>query len=135
VGVRTGRGRLALARSIDRVRAAPYVCRASTVANAVRPFGGANGRGTLSGGCERPSSASEARGRRAAEPRVSTRARCGSRFRASTRSVPGRAFGSRGARVPQRGPHLMRILLVVHGFPPSAAGGTEIYTHDLAQAL
>jgi GT2 family glycosyltransferase/glycosyltransferase involved in cell wall biosynthesis len=29
----------------------------------------------------------------------------------------------------------MRILLVVHGFPPSAAGGTEIYTHDLAQAL
>jgi len=29
----------------------------------------------------------------------------------------------------------MRILLVVHGFPPAAAGGTEIYTHDLARAL
>jgi len=29
----------------------------------------------------------------------------------------------------------MRILLVVHGFPPEAAGGTEIYTADLARAL
>jgi glycosyltransferase involved in cell wall biosynthesis len=29
----------------------------------------------------------------------------------------------------------MRILLVVHGFPPAAMGGTEIYTHDLARAL
>jgi GT2 family glycosyltransferase/glycosyltransferase involved in cell wall biosynthesis len=29
----------------------------------------------------------------------------------------------------------MRVLLIVHGFPPAAAGGTEIYTHDLARAL
>jgi GT2 family glycosyltransferase/glycosyltransferase involved in cell wall biosynthesis len=29
----------------------------------------------------------------------------------------------------------MRILLVAHGFPPGAMGGTEIYTHDLARAL
>jgi len=29
----------------------------------------------------------------------------------------------------------MRILLVAHGFPPAAMGGTEIYTHDLAHAL
>jgi GT2 family glycosyltransferase/glycosyltransferase involved in cell wall biosynthesis len=29
----------------------------------------------------------------------------------------------------------MRVLLVVHGFPPAAAGGTEIYVHDLARAL
>ncbi|MFH1176797.1 MAG: glycosyltransferase, partial [Acidobacteriota bacterium] len=29
----------------------------------------------------------------------------------------------------------MRVLLVVHGFPPGAGGGTEIYTHDLARAL
>ena len=29
----------------------------------------------------------------------------------------------------------MKILLVVHGFPPQALGGTEIYTHDLARAL
>jgi len=29
----------------------------------------------------------------------------------------------------------MRVLLVAHGFPPTAMGGTEIYTHDLAQAL
>lgn len=29
----------------------------------------------------------------------------------------------------------MRILLVVHGFPPAGAGGTELYVHDLAVAL
>ncbi len=29
----------------------------------------------------------------------------------------------------------MRILLVVHGYPPQAVGGTELYTHDLAVAL
>jgi GT2 family glycosyltransferase/glycosyltransferase involved in cell wall biosynthesis len=29
----------------------------------------------------------------------------------------------------------MRILFVVHGFPPEAAGGTEIYASSLAQAL
>jgi GT2 family glycosyltransferase/glycosyltransferase involved in cell wall biosynthesis len=29
----------------------------------------------------------------------------------------------------------MRVLLVVHGFPPSANGGTEIYVHDFARAL
>jgi GT2 family glycosyltransferase/glycosyltransferase involved in cell wall biosynthesis len=29
----------------------------------------------------------------------------------------------------------VRILLVVHGLPPAAAGGTEIYTRDLAEAL
>jgi hypothetical protein len=29
----------------------------------------------------------------------------------------------------------MRVLLVVHGFPPAALGGTEIYVHDLACAL
>lgn len=29
----------------------------------------------------------------------------------------------------------MRILLVVHGFPPAASGGTEVYVHDLAVAL
>lgn len=29
----------------------------------------------------------------------------------------------------------MRILLVVHGFPPSAGGGTEVYVHDFAVAL
>lgn len=29
----------------------------------------------------------------------------------------------------------MRILLMVHGFPPGSMGGTEIYTHDLARAL
>ena len=29
----------------------------------------------------------------------------------------------------------MRILLVVHGLPPAAAGGTEIYVHDLAHRL
>ena len=29
----------------------------------------------------------------------------------------------------------MRILFVVHGFPPEATGGTEIYASDLAQAL
>ena len=29
----------------------------------------------------------------------------------------------------------MRVLLVVHGFPPHAWGGTEIYTHDLARSL
>jgi GT2 family glycosyltransferase/glycosyltransferase involved in cell wall biosynthesis len=33
------------------------------------------------------------------------------------------------------GSNLMRILLVVHGFPPAANGGTEIYVHDLARAL
>lgn len=29
----------------------------------------------------------------------------------------------------------MRVLLVVHGFPPVANGGTEIYVHDFARAL
>lgn len=29
----------------------------------------------------------------------------------------------------------MRVLLVVHGFPPRALGGTEIYTADLARTL
>ena len=29
----------------------------------------------------------------------------------------------------------MRVLLVVHGFPPAASGGTEIYVRDLARAL
>lgn len=29
----------------------------------------------------------------------------------------------------------MRVLLVVHGFPPAAAGGTEVYVRDLARAL
>ncbi|MGH9203563.1 MAG: glycosyltransferase, partial [Vicinamibacterales bacterium] len=29
----------------------------------------------------------------------------------------------------------MRVLLIVHGFPPWATGGTEIYTHDFARAL
>ena len=29
----------------------------------------------------------------------------------------------------------MRVLLVVHGFPPGAWGGTEVYTRDLARAL
>ena len=29
----------------------------------------------------------------------------------------------------------MRILLVVHGYPPQAVGGTEVYAHDLAVAL
>jgi GT2 family glycosyltransferase/glycosyltransferase involved in cell wall biosynthesis len=29
----------------------------------------------------------------------------------------------------------MRVLLVVHGFPPAASGGTEIYVHSFARAL
>lgn len=29
----------------------------------------------------------------------------------------------------------MRVLIAVHGFPPAAMGGTEIYAHDLAHAL
>ncbi len=29
----------------------------------------------------------------------------------------------------------LRILYVVHGFPPEAAAGTELYTHDLARAM
>jgi GT2 family glycosyltransferase/glycosyltransferase involved in cell wall biosynthesis len=29
----------------------------------------------------------------------------------------------------------MRVLLIVHGFPPAASGGTEVYTRDLALAL
>jgi GT2 family glycosyltransferase/glycosyltransferase involved in cell wall biosynthesis len=29
----------------------------------------------------------------------------------------------------------MRVLLVVHGYPPDSIGGTEVYTHDLAAAL
>ena len=29
----------------------------------------------------------------------------------------------------------MRVLLIVHGYPPDAVGGTEIYTRDLAEAL
>lgn len=29
----------------------------------------------------------------------------------------------------------MRVLLVVHGFPPAASGGTEVYVRDLAAAL
>ena len=29
----------------------------------------------------------------------------------------------------------MRVMLVVHGFPPGASGGTEIYAHDLALEL
>jgi GT2 family glycosyltransferase/glycosyltransferase involved in cell wall biosynthesis len=29
----------------------------------------------------------------------------------------------------------MRVLLVVHGFPPAASGGTETYVHDLARGL
>ena len=29
----------------------------------------------------------------------------------------------------------MRVMLVVHGFPPAAHGGTEVYVHDLAVAL
>ncbi len=29
----------------------------------------------------------------------------------------------------------MRVMLVVHGFPPGASGGTEIYAHDLAMEL
>lgn len=29
----------------------------------------------------------------------------------------------------------MRILIIVHGFPPTAMGGTEIYTHDFARVL
>ena len=29
----------------------------------------------------------------------------------------------------------MRILLVVHGFPPAASSGTEVYVRDLAAAL
>ena len=29
----------------------------------------------------------------------------------------------------------MRVLLVVHGYPPAASGGTEIYTQQLADAL
>lgn len=29
----------------------------------------------------------------------------------------------------------MKILMSVHGYPPKKVGGTEIYTHDLAQAL
>ena len=30
---------------------------------------------------------------------------------------------------------LVRVLIVVHGFPPQAQGGTEIYSHGLATAL
>ncbi|HZB26342.1 MAG TPA: glycosyltransferase, partial [Vicinamibacterales bacterium] len=30
---------------------------------------------------------------------------------------------------------LMRVLLVVHGFPPAASGGTELYVADFAHAL
>src|SRR5205814_4138811 len=30
---------------------------------------------------------------------------------------------------------LVRVLLVVHGFPPSATGGTELYAEALALAL
>jgi len=29
----------------------------------------------------------------------------------------------------------MRVLMITHGFPPAAMGGTEIYTHDLARTL
>jgi GT2 family glycosyltransferase/glycosyltransferase involved in cell wall biosynthesis len=29
----------------------------------------------------------------------------------------------------------MRVLLIVHGFPPAASGGTEVYVRDLARAL
>jgi GT2 family glycosyltransferase/glycosyltransferase involved in cell wall biosynthesis len=29
----------------------------------------------------------------------------------------------------------MRILFIVHGFPPEGLGGTEVYTHDLSRAL
>ena len=29
----------------------------------------------------------------------------------------------------------MRLLFIVHAFPPDALGGTEIYAHDLAVGL
>ena len=50
-------------------------------------------------------------------------------------AVPRRALFPRRPRMAAHGAHLMRVMLVVHGFPPAAHGGTEVYVHDLAVAL
>ena len=39
------------------------------------------------------------------------------------------------ARVAADEGRVMRVLLVVHGFPPAASGGTELYVADFARAL
>ncbi|MDP6978293.1 MAG: glycosyltransferase [Myxococcota bacterium] len=43
--------------------------------------------------------------------------------------------GCEGRATRMLDPRPLRILYVVHGFPPEASAGTEIYTHDLAQAM
>src|SRR5262249_53301606 len=53
----------------------------------------------------------------------------------AARAIPRGSLGARRSRAADRGRRLMRILQVVHGYPPDASAGTEIYARDLARAL
>src|SRR5262245_26224128 len=62
-------------------------------------------------------------------------ARRRARRRVVFRAIPRWAFsGERLETAPLRG-RLMRVLVVVHGFPPHGQGGSEIYVHEHARAL
>ena len=72
--------------------------------------------------------------RRSASARRS-RAPSGSPSRGRSASTSAHRSARDGRELLQGPGRLMRILLIVHGYPPEAVGGTEIYTHDLAVAL
>ena len=63
------------------------------------------------------------------------RPRTGAGVRLAARSVPGRADRREWSAALAAGRRVMRVLLVVHGFPPLARGGTETYSHALATRL
>ncbi len=125
--VRAGRGRRPLARTI-------------------RFATNSSGPASCIGGCT--SCSASGRFRRPPTSRVRS-ARASSRTRAASASVRamalafawplGQYMGARSAvRAPEWAPvegRLMRILVVVHGFPPTAQGGSEIYAHAHARAL
>src|SRR4030095_10752688 len=88
------------------------------------------------GNCQhrtRPSAVAAGRG---AGPRLSQpRPRAGIGIRLAARSVPGRDDGREWSPALASRRRVMRILLLVHGCPPLARGGTETYSYSLATRL
>src|SRR5262249_46717816 len=107
----------------------------STSAGAVRPLDRSDGRSIGSRGRIHVAAARPTRGGGTELATDRARARRGFGGRPSIRAVSRRSCRARRARAPQRGRNLMRILFIVHAFPPGSAGGTETYARDIATVL
>ena len=134
--LRSRRRRLPLARAIDPLRAGDEPISFTSVFTifglATVPTIGSLIRAVAT---TIPAQCTRRAGRTAAIGFVRVVARRRARRRPAARTVPGRAVLARRARAPSHQRNLMRILQVVHGFPPAASGGTEVYVRDLAAAF